>query len=502
MDEFCFNEPLLRLDLKEGMGMSDKKRFLSLVDNGFLITETEDSPKHIGSLMIFKKPEGAPEDFVQGLFDKWVKVKTAYPPYNLKLNLVNPLAPYAYIDRDFDPVNHLHTFSMPEGASREQLYAKVSELHETLTDRNMPLWKLYLIDGLSDDRFAMYFRAHHCMVDGISGTKIMAQCLAKDPSDLSQPPFWANEENPYNKKSNRTRPGLMDRIKGMASSNVKTVVGISRISTQLCLEAAGLTNNAISLPFTSSKSALTGTVTSKRSFSTAALPMERVSHLQKLSRNTLNHVALTCLDGAIHKYLDHIGRPLDEPLTITMPVSLRREDAKVGGNQIGLVATKLATRTDDPIIRLREIGVSLQNIRNQIDTSPAASIQAYSLVTNGVSQLMESAKAAQFIPALSHTIVSNVPGPKQALYVDGGELVEWYPVSTLGPGHRLNVTMFSYNGQLHFGLIASRDYLPDLNVLGGYIYDAFEELESVLQSPDLGASLLAAKRHHRKSTSV
>lgn len=478
--------------------MSDKKRYLSIVDNGFLITETEDSPKHIASLLIYKKPENAPKDFVNSLYEKWLSEKTAYPPYNLKVNLTNPLTPYCYEDPDFDPVNHLEMIQMPAGTSREDFYAKISELHEPLTDRSLPLWKCYFIDGLSDDRFALYFRAHHCMLDGISGGKIMAQSHATEPDQLDMPPFWANLDNPYNKKSSRAKASFVDRLKNIAANNVKTAVGISKISTQLCLEAAGLTNNAISLPFTSSKSALTGSISQKRSFSTASLPMERVAHLQKLSRNTLNHVALTCLDGAIHRYLDYIGRPLDEPLTITMPVSLRREDAKVGGNQIGLVATKLANRTDDPIIRLRDIGVSLQNIRNQIDMSPAASIQAYSLLTNGFSQLMESAKAAQFIPALSHTIVSNVPGPKTRRYLEGAPLVEWYPVSTLGPGHRLNVTMFSYDGHLHFGLIAARDYLPDLNVLGGYIYEAFEELEAVLQSPDMGASLLEAKRLHKR----
>ncbi|MFC3151541.1 wax ester/triacylglycerol synthase family O-acyltransferase [Litoribrevibacter euphylliae] len=479
--------------------MSSNRRYLSIVDNGFLITETEDSPKHIGSLLIYRKPEGADDNFVHALYKKWLTVKEAYPPYNLKLNITNPLTPFYTEDPDFDPVDHVEYLKMPEGSSREKLYAKVSELHESLTDRSLPLWRCYVIDGLSDNRFAVYFRGHHCMVDGISAGKIMMEFHAKDAETLDLPPFWAMPDNPYNKKSSRKKPSMIDRLKNMATSNVKTAVGISRISTQLCLEAAGLTKNAISLPFTSSKSALTGSITYKRSFSTASLPMDRVSNLQKISRNTLNHVALTCLDGAIHRYLDHIGRPLDEPLTITMPVSLRREDAKVGGNQIGLVATKLADRTDDPVIRLREIGVSLQSIRHQIDTSPAASIQAYSLLTNGFSQLMESAKAAQFIPALSHTIVSNVPGPKQTLYMEGAALEEWYPVSTLGPGHRLNVTMFSYDGQLHFGLIASKDYLPDLNVLGGYIYEAFEELEAVLQSPDMGTSLLEAKRQHRRA---
>jgi WS/DGAT/MGAT family acyltransferase len=224
------------------------------------------------------------------------------------------------------------------------------------------------------------------------------------------------------------------------------------------------------------------------------LPMDRVNHLRKITRNTLNHIALTCLDGALHRYLEYIGHPLNATLTITMPVSLRKEDAKVGGNQIGLVSTQLAPKTDDPFIRLRDIGVSLQAIRNQIDESPAVSIQAYSLLTNGAATLMDFVNATRFMPALSHTIVSNVPGPKNALYLEGAELLGWYPVSTLGPGHRLNVTMFSYNGKLDFGIIAASDFLPDLNVLGRYIYEEFEELEKVVTSPDMGTTLLEEKR--------
>ncbi|GAA3935083.1 wax ester/triacylglycerol synthase family O-acyltransferase [Litoribacillus peritrichatus] len=474
--------------------MVEKRRYLSLADNGFLITETEDSPKHIAGLLIFEKPKDADPDVVENLYKKWVTVDTVYPPYNLKLNASNPLTPYWTEDEDFKASNHLEFFTMPEGSTREALYKKVSDLHEPLTDQSIPLWRCYLIDGIGKDRFALYFRIHHCMMDGISGGKITEQSLATNVKDLDRPPFWAMEDNLYNRKSSRAKPKLLGRLINAATTNAKTAYGLSRISTQLCLEAVGLTTNAISLPFTSSKSALTGPVNNQRAFTTASLPMARVNHLQKIARNTLNHIALTCLDGALHRYLEHIGRPLEEPLTITMPVSLRREDAKVGGNQIGLVATKLAPQTDDPIIRLREIGVSLQNIRNQIDTSPASSIQAFSLVTNGVSQLVESASASQFVPPLSHTIVSNVPGPKKTLYVEGARLLEWYPVSTLGPGHRLNVTMFSYDGQLHFGLIAASAYLPDLNVLGDYIYDAFEELEAVVQSPDMGASLLAEKR--------
>jgi len=470
-----------------------KKRQLSIVDNGFLITETKDSPKHIAGLQIYQKPQNASKNFVKDLVGKWSNIDTVCSPYNFKLNAKNPLAPFWYESENFQAKDHLEYLTLETG-TRGELNKLISDIHESRLDKSKPLWRCCFIDGLSKDRFAIYFSFHHSIQDGVSAGRMMERSLSSKKSEVGRPPFWAMEDNLYNKKSTRPKPSFLDKIVSTATGNAKALYGLSRISTQLCLEAIGLTKNAISVPFTAAPAPLTGNVTAKRSFTTASLPMDRVNHLRKITRNTLNHIALACLDGALHRYLDHIGHPLNATLTITMPVSLRKEDAKVGGNQIGLVATQLASKTDDPIIRLREIGVSLQAIRHQIDESPAVSIQAYSLVTNGVAQLFDAVNASPFIPALSHTIVSNVPGPKNALYLEGAELLGWYPVSTLGPGHRLNVTMFSYNGKLEFGIIGASDFLPDLDVLGGFIYEEFEELEKAVMSPDMGTSLLEKKR--------
>jgi len=471
----------------------EKKRPLSIVDNGFLITETNNSPKHIAGLQIYKKPEKCSKNFVKNLFNKWSKVDAVCAPYNLILNANNPLSPYWLESKQFKAKEHVEFLALKNG-TRTDLNELVSQMHEAKLDKSKPLWRCCFIDGLTKDRFAIYFSFHHSVLDGISAGKMMERSLSSKATELGRPPFWAMKDNPYNKKSSKAKPSFKDKLYATASGNAKALYGLSRISTQICLEAVGLTKNAISLPFTATPAPLTGSVTSKRTFTTSSLPMDRVNHLRKITRNTLNHIALACLDGALHRYLEHIGHPLNGTLTITMPVSLRKEDAKVGGNQIGLVAAQLAPKTDDPIIRLREIGVSLQAVRNQIDDSPAVSIQAYSLVTNGFAQLFDAVNAASYIPALSHTIVSNVPGPKNTLFLEGAELIGWYPVSTLGPGHRLNVTMFSYNGKLDFGIIGASDFLPDLNILGGFIFEEFEELEKAVMSPDMGTTLLEKKR--------
>ena len=470
-----------------------KKQALTVLDNGFVITETIDSPKHIAGMQVYQKPKNSTNSFAKDLFDRWAKVNTSCAPYNLKLNTHNPLAPYWSKCENFKVLDHLEYITLKNG-SHKQLNKLVSELHEAKLDRSKPLWRCIFIDGLVKNQFAIYFSFHHSVMDGISAGKIMERSLSDKASETGRPPFWAMRDNPYNKKTRKAKPTIFEKAYALAAGNVKAIYGLSRISTQLYLEAVGLTKNAIALPFTAAPTPLTGHVTAKRTFTTASLPMDRVNYLRKSTRNTLNHIALACLDGALHRYLEHIGHPLNATITITMPVSLRREDAKVGGNQIGLVATQLSPITDDPIVRLREIGVSLQAIRNQIDESPAVSIQAYSMVTSGIAQLFDAVNASAYFPALSHTIVSNVPGPRNPLYLEGAELLGWYPVSTLGPGHRLNVTMFSYNGKLDFGIIGASDFLPDLDVLGGFISEEFDELEKAVMSPDMGTSLLEEKR--------
>ncbi|MEB3012853.1 hypothetical protein VJI77_07625, partial [Parvimonas sp. D2] len=82
-----------------------------------------------------------------------------------------------------------------------------------------------------------------------------------------------------------------------------------------------------------------------------------------VARATLNHVALTCLDGAMHRYLADEGVVLDRPITIQMPVNLRREGEKGAGNKIGIILVDLSPPTDDAYVRLRNVGYSLRNLR-------------------------------------------------------------------------------------------------------------------------------------------
>jgi len=187
-------------------------------------------------------------------------------------------------------------------------------------------------------------------------------------------------------------------------------------------------------------------------------------------------VALTCLDGALRRYLSDQGVELARPITIQMPVNLRAEGEKSAGNKIGIIQVELSPPTDDPYVRLRNIGYSLRNVRTMIDGVVPEAIESYTVITGLVAQLAEILQLSDTLPPMGNTLVSNVPGPKSHLYLKGAKVEEMHPISTLPPSNLLNITLFSYAGELFFGLIAT-DHLPNLQRLGDYVQEAFVELE-------------------------
>ena len=188
-------------------------------------------------------------------------------------------------------------------------------------------------------------------------------------------------------------------------------------------------------------------------------------------------MALTCLDGALRRYLAEQGVELKRPITIQMPVNLRKEGEKTAGNKIGIIQVELSPPTDDPYVRLRNIGYSLRNVRTMLDSVAPVAIESYTILTGLVAQGAETLRLSDALPPMSNAMVSNVPGPKDYLYLKGARMEEMHPISTLPASNLLNITLFSYAGTLYFGLVAS-DALPDLNRLTDHVRDAFAELEA------------------------
>ena len=457
---------------------------LSLVDLGFLVTETSQSPKHVAGLLVFQRPEGANKTYVQNVYKTMLGFDAPSEPFNQTVRLTLGKRPSWQTASDFDITQHvLFHKAKPKAISVAAVNTLVAQLHEPQMDRNKPLWELHIIDGISGGKFALYCKVHHAYADGITLTKWLTRSLSGTPDNCAVNAFWAIPSTSQAATEKTSRPIKRNRINSFKNT-VRAVAGLSKISMQWGLEKINLTNNAIAVPFNASHSApLTGQVSGGRQIATARVPMERINTIRKLTHSSLNHVALTCVDEALHRYLKDQAK-MEEPdvITIQMPVSLRAHDDESGGNKLGIVLVDLADKNANLYERLRDIGFALKNVRYQIDNFPATSIMAYTILVNMGAQMAESLGLSDKVPPLGHTLVSNVPGPKKSLYLCGSALVEMYPISVLSPGNCLNISLFSYAGNLYFGLVATNG-LKHLESLGQHLETASQQLEDFIKRP-------------------
>jgi len=462
-------------------------RQLSLLDLGFFIAETEASPKHVAGLLILKKPPRAPATFARKVYEAYLAHKEVKPPFNRVIRFSLTALPHWDDAATVDLEQHVFFHRLPAAAcDRQALFDFVARLHEPLLDRRRPLWELHVIDGLDGGRFAIYNKMHHAYADGVTMARWTAQGLSESPADRAIVPLWSVEHSAYVRRREKRDATLWMQALRQLKDGSRRAVGIGRLGTMLLLEAAKLTKNAIALPFLSTaRTPLTGQVGPGRRYAAAMVPMTRIDALRRRTRSTVNHIALACLDGALRRYLADLGVDLGRPLVVQMPVNLRRDGEKTAGNKIGIVQVELSKPTDDPYVRLREIGFSLRNVRTMIDSVAPEAIESYTVITGLAAQIAELLRLSNALPPLGNTLVSNVPGPKHTMYLMGATMEEMHPISTLPASNLLNITLFSYAGQMCFGLIAT-DELPELPRLADHIALAFDELEAAVRGAHEG----------------
>jgi WS/DGAT/MGAT family acyltransferase len=450
---------------------------LSLLDLGFFVAESKASPKHVGGLLILTRPTGAAANWVRKLHAEMLTHKEVKPPFNRVIRLSLSALPHWQEISDVDLKQHVFYHRMEKGdGDRKSLYRLVAKLHEPMLDRSRPLWEVHVIDGLDDGRFALYQKMHHACADGITMVRWTTEALSTSADDPRLMPLWTRP-GARSGGSRRAEQDLFLKLLKGALGLGRHALGAGRLGAMLFLESVTLTRNAIALPFVSTaRTPLTGTVTKGRQFASAEVPMARVNALRERTRSTLNHVALTCIDGALRRYLSDLAIELDRPITIQMPVSLRKDGEKGSGNRIGIIQVELSPPTDDPYVRLRNIGFSLRAVRNMVDRVAPEAIQSYTVVVGLVAQIAEMMNLSDVAPPTGNTLVSNVPGPRDYLYLQGARMEEMHPISTLPASNLVNITLFSYAGRLFFGLIAT-DRLPELGRLAKYVAQAFDELE-------------------------
>jgi diacylglycerol O-acyltransferase len=471
------------------MNNSTGTRRVSALDAVFLYGETPSTMMHVASLLRFAPPPNG-SDQLRRLTEEVRRESAVYSPWNRKLrhpaSLTTPLQGWVvdeYIDLDY----HLRRSALPSPGDERELGILISRLHSNPLDLSRPPWEMHIIEGLSDGGFAVYIKVHHALVDGYTGTKLIARGLSTDAGDRSTPPMFAVP--PRTRRRPPTEPGdiltnTLDRLKGVARG-----VGAGATATYQLGSALG--NHVVHRgegedlvgPAQAPDTILNGRIGRNRRFATQQLPLPVVKSVGKACDATINDVCLAILGGGLRRFLDEAGKLPEKPLIAFVPVNVRPKDDPGGGNSVGAILATMGTDIDDPAARLRAVAASTRAAKAQLEGMSQAAMIAYGaaiLSPLGLQAGLAYAGLPSPLPLTFNVIVSNVPGPKRDCYFRGSHLRAMHPVSIPIHGAGLNVTMMSYADTLNFGFVGDRDAVPHLQHLAVYTGEAFAALRATL----------------------
>lgn len=462
---------------------------LGTLDASWLAVESDDTPMHVGTLQIFSLPEGAPDTFLRDLVDRMKATRDVAKPWCYKLaypgNLGRLVAPAWKVDDDIDLDYHVRHSALPRPGSERELGILVSRLHSNHLDFHRPLWECHIIEGLENNRFGLYTKMHHSMIDGISGVRLMQRVLSTDPNETNMLPPWAvrpEQRRASKDDSEATVAGAvsqaMDALKLQADMAPRLWGAMTRL-----VHSARHPEDGLTAPFTGPTSILNHRVTAQRRLATQHYQLARLRKLAKLSHASMNDIVLYLCGTALRRFLLDQGELPDTPLTAGIPVNIRPADDEGTGTQISFMIASLATDEPDPLTRLTDIKDSTRRAKEHLQKLPKKALTQYTmmLMSPYILQLM-SGMGGRMRPVFNVTI-SNVPGPMKTLYYEGAKLEAMYPVSLIAHGGALNITCLSYAGSLNFGFTGCRDTLPSMQRLAVYTGEALDELEALLEPP-------------------
>jgi len=447
---------------------------IPMLDLMFFLTETVDNPRHVGSVLIFKRPRGG-RDTVRGIVAAYRATKPL-PPFNrIPVFRKSGMPVWQEVER-IDPSHHVLHLALPAPGTDQQLHELIADLHAPILERHRPGWKVYVIEGLAGDRFAIYHKVHHALVDGESGMAILRRSLADSPRDRHIR-TTVGLEHPA-----RPRPvphGLGETLEREARRFARRTLSIGRGSLRIAEQTlGGLLGYSPShaRAFTAPRSPMNDPIYNARSISHRVLPLAGLKAAARAFDATLNDVALCVLDAGVHRYLRAMGRPPEHPLVSICPVSLHDPTLKQATTNVSAIWPGLGPVSAPIERRLRTIMANTRAAKAQLRELGKDSAYSYAVMAFALSETLTILRpeALGLLPA--NMLISNVRGPDRPLYLNGARLETFFPVSTLIAGVGLNITFMSYGGQVVFGFTANGSALPEVESMARYTSEAFEAL--------------------------
>jgi WS/DGAT/MGAT family acyltransferase len=479
-------------------------RRLSGLDAAFLALETTTSTGHVGGVSILD-PKDAPEPLNLPRLTRILESRLdAVPVLRQRLETV-PMGidqPVWVDDKHFDIGYHVREIGLPMPGSDDQLSEQVSRIHARPLDRSRPLWETYLISGLSGGRVAVYTKVHHSAIDGVSGSELLALLFDLTPegrpTDGQERPTFQAKPGP-----SRLELGLRGvarlawrpvEVAQLATHAVRALPSVGPIIGPPLAGLLGLGRGEGSdgqvlpleaAPIIAPQTPFNVAISPHRRFAFGSVSLPDVKRVKNAFGVSVNDVVMAMTAGALRTWLQEREALPDGPLVAMVPVSIRTAGTEVGGNKVSAMLAALPTHLDDPVGRLAVTRRVTMVAKSQQAFIPQGLVDEVSdfappAFTARAAKMLFASKVLHRLPAFN-VVISNVPGPNIPIYLAGAKVLAHIPVSVVTDGIGLNVTVIGYLDQLHFGLIAAREVVPDLDSIMASMH---EELAVLLAAAE------------------
>jgi len=477
---------------------------LNPLDAAWLFTETRATPNHVGGLLQFRLPPDAPKDFMRQLMTEFRNHRKFTAPWNRKLKYafnMNPVAEWVE-DRNIDLDYHVRHAALPWPGGERELGELVGRLQSTPIDLTRPPWECTIIEGLEGNRFALFIKMHHSLIDGVSGVKLLQRAMASTAAaSLELPPFWASGAAPRASQAARHPEALMPTVTHAVAGAMPEITMQAKTVPQLVAAFGKMAKSAMApggdgmvVPFSAPISVLNGRVREKRRFATQRFSMERLRAVATAAGCTLNDVVLAICGGALRRFLDERKALPGKSLTAGIPVSVRPKDDDGAGNAISFIISTLGTDIADPVARLDAIRASVKHAKEHVQSLPRQAMMQYTVLLMAPTILTLLTGIGGRTRPMFNITISNVPGPEKPLYFRGAELLATYPASIVTHGQAVNITCQSYAGFMNFGYTGCHSSVPSMQRLAVYTGEALQELEDAV----LPKAITAGKATRKK----
>jgi diacylglycerol O-acyltransferase / wax synthase len=441
---------------------------LTAVDASFLHQEGASSHMHVGGLTLVEGPPPTMEEFLEQIRRRLHLV----PRYRHKLahTALDSGRPVWVDDPSFNLEFHVRHTALPAPGSWEQLRNLTARIFSQALDRSKPLWEMWLIEGLWDEKFALISKSHHALIDGIAGVDLATVLfdVTPDPAPLR------HSGRPWKPKPEPDTSELVAvGVRGAMRAGVEMVEGAVSALThpERTLERAREAAEGIGEIVWAGLNPAPATplnveIGPHRRFVGIAAQLEDFKLVKNALGGTVNDVVLAVVTGALRSFLIARGvRTEGVEMRALVPVSVRTVGERhEGGNRIVVMRGPLPVYMEDPLQRLRFVKHAMDGLKESkqaLGAEMIAGAQNFAPPT-----ILAQASRLNFSTRLFNLIVTNVPGPQFPLYVLGRRMERVFPVAFLPENHALAVAIMSYAGEMNFGLLGDFDALPDIESIG------------------------------------